>query len=51
MVTLDSESVETIVIDELYDPTILNLDIVGQGIMFLVIVDFVISGSTVQQKD
>jgi len=51
MVTLDSESVETIVIYELYDPSILDLDIVGQGIMFLVIVDIVISGSTVQQKD
>ena len=50
-VILDSDPVETIIVQEPYDPPILYLDIFAQTIMFLMIVYSVIFGSSVQQKD
>ena len=50
-VILDPDSVETIIIEELDDSPMFDLNIFAQAIVFLVIVNFVISGSTVQQKD
>ena len=48
---LDPDPVEAIIIEELDDPAILDLDIFAQAIVFLVIVDLMISGSTVQYED